>query len=552
MKANDTTLREFLEGTKQFIVPLFQRTYSWERKNIEQLLNDLLAVCDNEQPNHFFGSFVTMPIPTSASTSSKYTIIDGQQRLTTIGILLAAIRNRIHEIDADNESVKQINDLYLTNPYARNEKHKIVPTRTDRDVYYSIVDSTADTASESDRLSKAFLAIKDRLDQFENLMELEKMKTSLLTKFSIVDIRLERGDDPYLIFESLNATGTPLTQADLIRNYLFMGIKEENQLSIYTNLWLPLQNELGDKLEDFFRHYLAINGNLPNINRIYATFRTETSGNILDESLREENTIETMNALRVYSRYYYKLLGPKSETNQEIRTHIRKLNVLRLTTSYPLLLNLYRSYDQELISAHDFCKCLKLIETLVVRRAVCGIPTNVLNRYFPTIFQSLNLDDIVESLREKLINESGSRQIPDNDSFRRCLLERNLYGNRILRYILREIERFENRETEPLGNLEIEHIMPQTLTPDWKLALGENWELIYSKYLHTLGNLTLTGYNPEYSNKSFSEKRDTAGGFRDSGLQINRSLSSLDRWGKQEIEARANELADKALEIWKI
>ncbi len=552
MKANDTSIRVFLEGTKQFIVPLFQRTYSWKKENIEKMWNDLVATCENDESNHFFGSFVTMPLPTSASTSSKYTIIDGQQRLTTIGLMLAAIRNRIRDFDESNKSIEEINELYLINKFARDERYKIVPTATDRDVYYSIVDDSGDGTYLPHPLSEAFATIKEKLDQIDDMPHLDQIKSGLLSKFSVVDIRLETGDDPYLIFESLNATGIPLTQADLIRNYLFMGIREENQLSAYTNIWLPLQNDLVDRLEAFFRHYLAIGGKIPNINKIYSTFRNETINTFLNDSAREASTIQVMKELEIYSRYYFKLLHPQHETNVEVRSQIRKLNRLVLTTSYPLLLNLYRLYDQEKISANDFSECLRLIEVFVVRRVVCGIPTNVLNRYFPTVFQSLNPVDVVRSLRVKLTNETGSRRMPQDDDFRKCLLERELYGNRILRYILRELEKHKNKETVPLKGLEIEHIMPRTLTQEWKDALGENWELIYNKYLHTLGNLTLTGYNSEYSNKSFREKRDIDKGFRDSGLQINRSLSNLDKWGKEEIEVRAKELAEMAKEIWRI
>lgn len=552
MKANDTIIRVFLEGTKQFIVPLFQRTYSWEKEHIEKMWNDLMATCENEEPNHFFGSFVTMPILTSASTTSKYTIIDGQQRLTTIGLILAAIRNQIRNLDDNSESATAIDNLYLINPYARDERYKIIPTATDRDVYYSIVEGSMGHMFPSNRLSEAFATIKEKLDQIDSMPRLEQIKTNLLSKFIVVDILLEIGDDPYLIFESLNATGTPLNQADLIRNYLFMGIKEENQLSAYTNLWLPLQNDLGRRLEAFFRHYLAINGKIPNIKKIYSTFRNETITSLINDTSREEKTIQLMNELRVYSQYYHKLLHPRNEPNENVRERIRKLNRLVLTTSYPLLLNLYRYYDQEKISANEYSECLRLIEVFVVRRAVCGIPTNVLNRYFPTVFQSLNSDDIVGTLRKKLTTEKSSRRMPQDDDFRKCLLERNIYGTGILRYILRELETYENKETSPLKALEIEHIMPQTPTEEWKNALGENWELTYNKYLNTLGNLTLTGYNPKYSNKSFREKRDMDKGFRDSGLQINKGLVKLDKWGKEEIEMRAMKLAERAMDIWKI
>ena len=548
MKANDTQIRIFLEGTKQFIVPLFQRTYSWKRENIEKLWEDLEDTKNGNESTHFFGSFVTMPIPSSASGVSKYIIIDGQQRLVTIFIFLVALRNRIIEINPGYEKKDEINELYLINKYHPKDKYKVVPTQADRKIFFTILDAVNPFVDSNHLIIETYKFFSDKLSAMSDLNDLVSLKDTILSKFSVVDIRLERGDDPYLIFESLNATGTPLTQADLVRNYLFMRLSPNNQQNVYDEIWFPMQQKLQDYLENFIRHFLAMNGNIPNYNKIYATFK-----DIADEKAKsEEDVIDIMKELSKYSEYYYILLYPENESKERLKGYFEKFDRLEVTTSYPLLLKLYNDYANERLSIDDFAECLQAIETYIVRRAVCGIPTNVLNKYFPTIYKFLDQIDIVHSLKEKLQRGTGVRRTPSNYEFKQCLQERKLFGNRILRYLLEELERHNNKEVVDFEELQIEHIMPQTLNDEWKKELGGDWELTYQKYLDTLGNLTLTGYNPEYSNKLFIEKRDMEKGFKDSGLQLNRVLAKLDKWTEKEIMDRAEELSKIGLEIWDI
>jgi len=289
-------------------------------------------------------------------------------------------------------------------------------------------------------------------------------------------------------------------------------------------------------------------GNIPNYNKIYATFK-----DIADEKAKsEEDVIDIMKELLKYSEYYYTLLYPENESKQELKGYFEKFNKLEVTTSYPLLLKLYDDYANKKLSIDDFAECLQMIETYIVRRAVCGIPTNVLNKYFPTIYNPLDQTNIVHSLNDKLKSGTGASRIPNDYEFKQNLQERKLFGSKILRYVLEKIEKHNNKEVVNFEELQIEHIMPQTLSEKWKGELGNNWELTHQKYLDTLGNLTLTGYNPEYSNKSFIEKRDMDKGFKDSGLQINRDLAKLERWGEKEILDRAKELSKIGLEIWGI
>ena len=549
MNAHDTQIFKYLEGSKCFIVPLFQRTYSWGTKHWETLWSDLKGTLEDNSATHFFGSFVTLPIPSSASEISKYVIIDGQQRLVTISILLAALRKRIEEIDSTSDLKNAIYEQYLTNKFAeeKQDKNKILPTEADRAIFSQIVNSSDTSSSPEHSIVKAYTFFLEKLSDLKRFDDLRELKNTLLNRFSVVDICLDKDDDPYLIFESLNATGEPLTQADLVRNYLFMKISQDNQQEVYDKIWFPMQQKLNLNLEDFFRHYLARGGTIPNFNTIYASLKDRAEKTMKTE----KEIVEFMKSLATFSEYYYRFLMPPSEPNGILRTYFEKFNSLEVTTSYPLLLNLYDDYANSRLSLEDFANLLKTIETYIVRRAVCGIPTNVLNRFFPTVYQKLTKEDLVGSFKKVLKEEKGSSRFPEDDDFERDLKQRDLYGTKMASYLLEAIEKYDNKETVDFQGLQIEHVMPQTLSDEWKKELGEKtWELIFKKYLHTLGNLTLTGYNPEYSNKTFLEKRDMEKGFRQSGLRLNRDLAALDIWGEKEISERAERLCKLALVIW--
>jgi len=546
MKADDTKIREFLEGSKQFIVPLFQRTYSWKMKNVKRVWEDVIEVTNGNKAEHFFGSFVSMPVPSSASKVAKYIIIDGQQRLVTVFLFLTALGNRIKELDPKSDKKDEIYELYLINKYYPEDKYKIVPTEADKKLFFNLIEGEELTEDGDHKIIDAYRFFEDELSQIVDIDKLLALKEAIMLRFPIVDIRLEDRDDPYLIFETINATGTPLTQADLIRNYLFMRIHPERQQDVYEKIWFSMQQNLGDSLEDFIRHYLAKDGNIPAFNRIYSTFKENAD----KEANNEDDVIEIIKDLKKYAGYYYKFLYPEKENDKILRDFLEKFDILGVSTSYPLLLRLYDDYAVGRLTRDEFSDCLKAIEIYIVRRAVCGISAQALNKYFPTIYKSLNKNDIAESLKKTLQTVTGTREMPDDEEFIKCLRERNLYGNKILRYLLEEIERYDNKEVVDFADLQIEHVMPQTLSDEWKNMLGPNWELIHRKYLGTLGNLTLTGYNPEYSNKPFTEKRDMEKGFKESGLRINRDLAKLNKWTEEEIIKRAENLAGVALKIW--
>ncbi|WP_321422671.1 DUF262 domain-containing protein [uncultured Methanobacterium sp.] len=554
MKANDTKIETFLQGSKQFVVPLFQRTYSWEKEDIKKLWTDLKATRDDPEYIHFFGSFVTMPIPTGPGIPDEYIVIDGQQRLTTIFTLLIALRNQIISLDPDYPNKDEIDEMYLINKFQPQFKYKLAPTQADRTIFNTLIDDLNPFIDNSHMLFDVYSYFKSEFSLLGNIDKLIEYKDALLSRFMVVDIYLESGDDPYLIFESLNGTGKPLTQSDLIRNYLFMKFDQndqESQEKYYRKLWYPMQQELQDNLEYFIRHFLSINGVLPTFNKIYSVFKEKYDV----EAKNQDDIIKLMEDLHRYAGYYSKFLNPKNESNENIRSYFEKFKRLEVTTPYPLLLALYNDYAKEpgekgKIDTEVFLDCLKSIETYVLRRAVCKIPVNALNQYLPTIYSSLDPENVSKSLKDMFKNAKGSRRMPDSEEFKKCFKD-GVMPKKTIRYVLEEIEKYpDNKELVDPSTLQIEHIMPQTLTNDWKNDLGENWELLHKKYLETIGNLTLTGYNPEYSNRTFKEKNTMENGFKESGLRLNAYLSTFDTWNKEGITKRANYLLRIALELW--
>ncbi len=562
MKANDTQIRVFLEGSKQFIVPLFQREYVWEKKDIERLWDDIEETETNyyKMEHHFFGSFVTMPAPGGASSVSEFTVVDGQQRLTTIFIILATIRERIIELDPEHTTRYEINDYYLLNQHHSKNKYKLLPTQKDQNIFFKIIEGK-DVKDSKSRIFETYSFFKGKFGEINETERLDLIKKTILSNFSIVDISLQEKDDPYLIFETLNGTGVPLTQSDLVRNYLFMKLNPVNQKESYKNIWLPLQTLIeGDmglekkrtlrdkKMDNFIRHYLAMDGDLPTFNKLYITFKDFVDKN----AMNQDAFIWIMKRLMQFSEYYSKFLYPKNEKEAELGIYFEKFNRLDNTTAYPLLLKLYDDYKNQHVDffIEDFVECLQAIETFVVRRSVCGIPVNALNSYFPRIYGSLDEMNITQSLKEIFTNGTGNQRMPDRSEFRKCLKESNSY-KKVFRYILEEIEKYpDNKEIVKLSEMQLEHIMPQTLNKEWKKDLGENWEAIHNKYLESIGNLTLTGYNQEYSNKIFKEKRNMENGFKNSGLKLNRHLSQQKEWNEKQIRDRSNELAKTAINIW--
>ncbi|PGH40389.1 MAG: hypothetical protein CRN43_03310 [Candidatus Nephrothrix sp. EaCA] len=539
MKATETKLLEIIEGTKQYVIPLFQRTYSWTKKEWEDLWEDLVALSEMENPRtHFIGSIVNMQTVSVPEGVAKFLLIDGQQRLTTIFVLLILLRNKAKE-SQNQEFADEINNTLLVNPYKRdNDFYKLMPTQVDREAYQNLINGNAnDTGNQ---LTRAYAFFDKKLKQAK--LEPEKLKKIIISYFSMVSILLEGDDNPYLVFESLNAKGRPLTQADLIRNYFFMRVHVDDQEDIYKTYWQPMQSALSDSLTEYIRHFLMRDGNIIKQRDVYYA---------LKESVANSNAVDYLKELRRYSVYYQRLKFPESEPEIELKRLFRKLNRIEVTTAYPLLLNFYSNYDEGKISKVDFVDILSTLENYLIRRFVCDVPTNQLNKIFPAVYLAITAKypgNIVEGFKNAL----QSRGYPKDSEFFLHFTENSFYSVKSspkTKLILETLEeKFAHKEKVPFDNLSLEHIMPQTLSEWWQKELGGEWEETHELLLHTIGNLTLTAYNPELSNNDFPTKKKT---LNESHLELNKYFSSLPSWTGKEIEQRSEILAESALKIWK-
>jgi uncharacterized protein with ParB-like and HNH nuclease domain len=538
VKASETKFQPIIEGTKQYVVPLFQRAYSWDKKEWEMLWEDLVYLCENDEPkSHFIGSIVTMPTTSVPEGVIKFLLIDGQQRLTTVFILLALLRD-LAKNNGEPELSDEINQTMLVNPFKKGSDYfKLLPTQVDRTSFQNLIQSELDGATQLTRCYQFF----ERKFKKEGV-EVQAITNVISNRLSVVSIVLDIDDNPHLVFESLNAKGRPLTQADLIRNYFFMRIHVDEQEKIHAKYWEPMQTALGDNLTECIRHYLMRNGSFVKQSDVYF---------ILKERVGQSDALTALKDIAVFAGYYQKLLAPENEPNIKIRTALLRLNRLEVTTAYPFLLNCYHDYAQGRLTADNFVKILEVIENFVVRRFVCNIPTNQLNKIFPPLYEQAhlrNLPNFVDSVCFAL----QTRGYPKDVEFRTRLIDSKLYGTREkavkTKLVLETLESsYQHKEQVPFEDLSIEHVMPQTSTDWWEQHLGEEWQVDYELYLHTLGNLTLTAYNAELSNDPFSEKRKR---LIKSHLELNRYFESVSKWDKIEIEKRSNSLADLALTVW--
>lgn len=539
MQAKETKLQDIIEGTKQYVIPLFQRTYSWTNKEWDILWKDLLELCESENPRtHFIGSIVNMPTVSVPEGVAKFLLIDGQQRLTTIFILLALLRNKARETQRQ-DFADEINNTLLVNPYKKGDDFfKLMPTQVDRQIYKNFINGMAN--ENESQLTRAYSYFEKKLRQVT--YEHDKLKKIITSYFSVVSIVLDTEDNPYLVFESLNAKGRPLTQADLIRNYFFMRIHTDNQDEVYNNYWQPMQTALNDSLTEYIRHYLMRDGSIIKQNDVYYA---------LKEKVSPSNAIDYLKELQKYSVYYQRLIYPELEPVKDLQKYFRRLNRIEVTTAYPLLLNFYGNYEANKISLADFVEVLKTLENYLIRRFVCNIPSNQLNKIFPAVYPLLstkyqgNFTDGVKAILQ-------SRGYPKDNEFYTRFKETKFYGagDRQLKtkLILETIEEsFAHKEPVPFDNLTIEHIMPQTLSEWWQNHLGDSWDEIHELFLHTIGNLTLTAYNTEMSNDGFMAKKKT---YEDSHLELNKYFLPISNWTRTEIEERAESLAKHALNIW--
>ncbi len=553
MKADAIKLLDLIGKSqeKQFIIPIYQRVYSWEKEQCKQLWDDIIKTGGNDQiEGHFIGSIVFVHDGIYTTNYNELLIIDGQQRLTTITLLFIALRDHLNDEDEllEKFSRQKIQNRYLINSDEKGDKKfKLILSEPDRDTLLSLIDKDRRKPSEPS------LKIIENFKLFEEWIRknTDKLETIFkgLEKLMIVWIALEKGkDDPQLIFESMNSKGIELTQADLIRNYIIMETEVEKQEDFYNQYWRAMEEDFKQsKREDLFnkfvRHYLTIKTReIPIEKRVYEAFK----------DYRQKKGIEIEDLLKDLQKYcgYFCQIAFKKEADKDLNKALSFLVDLEMDVIYPLLLELYSDYSDEVLSEADFIDIIYLIESYICRRAVCGLGTNSLNKIFASFTKKIQKDEYFKSLKAHFVYLTEKQRFPNNDEFKKLFITIDFYNFQKREYFLERLENFKRKERVYTHEYTTEHIMPQTLTEEWKRDLGENFQAIHDKYLHTIGNLTLTGYNKEYSNKSFQEKRDMEKGFKDSPLRLNQSLKNLESFGEKEIEKRANDLADLALKIW--
>jgi uncharacterized protein with ParB-like and HNH nuclease domain/predicted transport protein len=547
---------EFLQNSSQFIIPIYQRTYSWEREQCQQLWDDIIRAGKSESASvHFVGSIVYVADGLSTvSLQAPLLVIDGQQRLTTITLLLEALQRSLGEIEpVEGFSAEKIKSRYLTRHLEKGEKFfKLLLSQTDDSTLRSII-------QERELPPEGSLRVAENFDFF--MSEISSLKGNLeslckgIAKLAIVDIALNRGEDnPQLIFESMNSTGKALSQADLIRNFILMGLQPELQTRLYESYWRPMELEFGqaaygEEFDAFMRHYLTIKfAEIPRIDQIYDNFKFYAS----KEDVASAGVEELVRDLRQFSQYYCAMSLGK-EKDPDLKRAFADLKEFKVEVAYPFLLETYGDYKASQINKQEFVEIVRLVESYAFRRAVVQIPTNSMNKTFARFSLSIDRSNYLESVKAIFVSLKSYRRFPSDEEFARELKIRDLYNFRRGAYWLRKLENHNRKEIPVLEDYSIEHILPQNdeLNEWWQESLGENWKETQARLLHTIGNLTLTRYNSEFSDRSFPEKRDFPnGGFKTSPLALNQGLGELETWNEATINTRADQLVVKALEVW--
>lgn len=557
MKATEATLLEFLKKAPQFVVPIYQRTYSWTERECRQLWDDIIRTGSKDEISaHFVGSIVYVEKGLyQVIGQPQLLLIDGQQRLTTVTLLLEALARAAGDSEPlDGFSAKKLRNYYMLNPLEDGERrYKLVLSQTDKASMVALLDQQPKPKEYSLRLEENFTLFKNWVaGAKDNLTALCKG----LAKLVIVDISLNRDqDNPQLIFESLNSTGRELTQADLIRNFILMGLEPKLQTRLYVRYWRPMEVDFGQEayathFDGFMRHYLTVKtGEIPNIREVYEAFKQYA------RSPKAGDWEALVTDIRAFAGYFCKM-ALDAEQDADLKAAFHDIRELRVDVAFPLLLELYHDYTTGTLPKDELLQAARLVESYVFRRAVCGIPTNSMNKTFATFGRALKKDRYLESIQAQFVALPSYRRFPGDEEFKRDLQSKDLYNFRSRSYWLRRLENHDRKERVPVDEYTIEHILPQSdndpakVPVVWREALGAEWERIWKDYRHTLGNLTLTGYNSEYSNRSFLEKQTMKGGFAQSPLHLNQGLGSLPNWNEESIRQRAEKLAQQAVRVW--
>lgn len=550
MQAVNNPLVALIKGPKQFIIPAFQRDYSWTAEQCLQLWCDILHAGSYDS-DHFIGSVVYIEENTAAVFSS-WLVVDGQQRLTSLTLLLIALRDHIRDTKwaGEEPTAAQIDAYFLKNEYESGDsRYKVALRRHDDATLRALVDGKDPLKIEnrSELVVEAYRNFRNHLNAPEADPELVYRG---IGRLKIVDVTLHREiDDPQRVFESLNSTGVDLTQSDLIRNYLLMGLSEPEQTQMYDDYWSKVETlfrTAGSSQDNFLRDYIALRQattTQARSDRIYAEFRdfrqqsnTGSLPGLLEDIVR-------------FAHYFLFFVKPDRVPSKPLATAMRQVRSLGSVHAV-LIMRLYNLHEEKSLTHDDFIRALDLISSYLVRRSVLGLQTRGYWAVFARIAHSIKSEDPLGSLQVALARQSY--RFPADEDFVSALKKSDLYKLRICWHVLAQLENAGQNEPSPVSEYSIEHILPQSIdnVPKWQGMLGKDWEEVHKTWLHRLGNLTLTAYNSTYSNRPFEEKKTIPGGFEKSAVRLNEFVRQQTKWTACEMEERASILADRAIDIW--
>ena len=556
MNGNAQRLIKYMDGaSKRFIIPVYQRNYDWKMEHCKQLYDDLVKVIRQDRKSHFFGSIVS--VQSETGTMEEFLIIDGQQRLTTISLLLLAIYHLLSSgkmASQDRQLTDKILKKYLIDEYEPEEKRiKLKPIKNDQKAFGILFDKDEERIPDSN-LTINYQYFYDRIQREE--LSIDELFNAIC-RLEIINISLNHEDNPQLIFESLNSTGLDLSEGDKIRNYILMGLPNDLQTKFYEKYWNRIEEHTAYDVSSFVRDYLSIKQqSTPNINSVYPAFKKYV------ESTDQVNIEPLLNDLLEYAKRYTFLLRG-GYPDERLNGYIYRLNRLSTSVTRPFLLEVLRLSEKGALNADELVDVFQLIESYLFRRTICDLPTNALNKIFLMLHREIvrmegNEDNYAEKFKYTLLSKKERARFPSDDEFAECMSTRNIYGmnpkNKL--YLFERLENAGTGETKDVwghldrGEYSIEHIMPQHLTAAWMTALGDDYESIHTNWLHRLANLTLTAYNSKYSNSPFADKRDMSHGFKDSGLRMNQWIGQQEHWRLQELEERDQLLRNKVIGIW--
>ena len=555
MKGAECGLAEYMQGAnKRFIIPVYQRNYDWKLENCKQLYEDLVKVIKTNRKTHFFGSIVSVYEPSGKNI--EFLVIDGQQRLTTVSLLLLAMYNLIQKgviVPQDDMLATRIYEEFLVDKYQKQETRiKLKPVKNDKKAFSKLFDAD-DEHIRGSNITNNYNYFYERIQKQE--IPIDELFDAIC-RLEIISIRLENDDNPQLIFESLNSTGLDLSEGDKIRNFILMGLPSQQQELYYEKYWNRIEEHTGYDVSAFIRDYLSVKQQeIPAQKRIYRDFKEYVnSANIELEILLDE-------LLKYAKRYAILLRG--CPDNRTLDACIYRLNRLETTVTRPFFLEVLRLQDEKVLNIDDVTDIFLTTENYLLRRSICDLPTNVLNKVFLTLHHEIMRYDgtganYIEKFKYAITSKKERARFPDDDEFAMLFSERQIYQmnskNKV--YILERLENDNTLEDKDVyrhvdaGDYSIEHIMPQHLTPTWIKALGADYEQIHEQWLHRIANLTLTAYNSKYSNSSFEEKKTMEHGFSQSGIRLNQDIAQKDKWTLAELEERDSALTQQALKIW--